>query len=279
MNLENLRRTFRKKYTAVAVEDIDLILAHVCQISRLELFLNYDRIISREEQEILDAFINRRLSGEPLQYIFGEAPFREFNLRVGEGVLIPRPETEMLVDLALDGLPEKAAVCDVGTGSGAIAVAIAAAMPDSSVTALELSEKAIKYARENIEKYQLKNISLRRSDLLAAVALCKFDLITANLPYVAADLYEKLACEVRSFEPGEALLSGRDGLGHIRCLAVSAKSSLHPNGRIILEFSPEQEQTVCDILNDEGYLEVTIIKDLNRRARFAIGKTKRCHTF
>lgn len=272
MNLETFRKKAYREYQAVSNDDIDRIIARVCQLPRLELFLNDRREVSETEKTTLNSFLKRRADNVPLQYIFGEAPFREFNLTVGEGVLIPRPETEMLVDLALEHLPENAMVCDVGTGTGAIALAIASARKDTSVFALELSDKAIKYAHENIKKYQLENISLIKSDLLSAVKEKKFDLISANLPYVADDFYMKLDCEVRNFEPKDALLSDNHGMAHIERLAKSAKDFLLPNGRIIFEFSPEQEQGIICIMSKNGYHDIEIIKDLNQHARFAIGK-------
>lgn len=270
MDLKTYSQTAKKKYPDVSPEDVDLIIASACNLPRLELFLNAEREISIAEEATLDAFLQRRTQKEPLQYIFGEAPFRELNLFVGQGVLIPRPETEILVDLALDGLPENSNICDVGTGSGAIALALALANPQAQITALDISEDALKFARKNIDRYQVGNIQLMKSDLLSAVAGCSFDLITANLPYVSSPLYESLDCEVRDFEPESALLSGDDGLEHIRCLATEAKGVLLSGGRIIFEFSPEQEEAIVALMHDNNYCDVVVVKDLNERARFLI---------
>lgn len=272
MNLKSYLKYSQAEYPSITEADIDRIIAQACNLPRMELFLNGDREISPAEKLKIEVFLQRRAENEPLQYIFEEAPFRDLTLNVGPGVLIPRPETEMLVDLALADLPENAEICDIGTGSGAISISLALARPDSSVTAVDICNDALAYARRNIEKYHVENITLMRSDLFSEIKEMKFDLITANLPYVAMGLYAKLDCEVRSFEPESALVSGEDGLELIRKLGTRAQKHLTSGGRIIFEFSPEQEQAMLAIMQDNNYTEVRIIKDLNQLARFAIGK-------
>lgn len=272
MDLKSYRITAQTKYSSVIKEDIDRIVAQVCHLPRLELMLHDMREINADEDLAIQAFLKRRAQNEPLQYIFAEAFFRDYSFLVGKGVLIPRPETEMLVDLALQSLPDNASILDLGTGTGAVAISIALERMDSQVTAVDISEKALYYARKNIDKYQPANITLLQSDLFSGVKGKKFQIITANLPYVAESLYEELDGEVRRFEPESALLSGDDGLELIRKTAATAKEFLSHLGKIIFEFSPEQEQAIIDIMNMYGYNEVKIIKDLNNRARFAIAR-------
>lgn len=270
MNLKSYRQIAKSRYPSVTDVDVDRILAQVTRLPRLELAVHPGRELTDDECLAIDAFLERRLAMEPLQYIFGEAHFRDFVLKVGKGVLIPRPETEMMVDLAINKLPQNAAVCDLGTGSGAIAIAIAVERPDCKIVALDCSDAAISYAEENIERYQLANVSLCKSDLLTAIKGQKFHLITANLPYVSRKFYDELHCEVRNFEPEMALLAGEDGLDLIRKTAAAAPSFLFNSGKIIFEFSPEQKEAVAALLRENKFVDVAIIDDLTGRARFAV---------
>lgn len=270
MNLIKYRKTIPGQYPAIIENDIDLIISKICEIPKLEFLLHHDKEITAAEASDIEGCLNRRLMHEPLQYIFGEAHFRDFVLTVGAGVLIPRPETEMLVDLSLKLMQDNSLVCDLGTGSGAIAISIAKEKPDCNVIAVDYSDDALNYARQNISKYQLTNITLMKSDLFSAVKTKKFHLITANLPYVAKDLYDNLDCEVRSFEPESALLSGDDGLDLIRHAAKEAQGLLQTGGSIIFEFSPEQKDAMIELLEENNYADINIVNDLTGRPRFAI---------
>lgn len=277
MNLKAYRQSAKAQYPSVCKVDIDRIIAHVTGVPFLELFLHNERDITVAECAVMDNFVRRRVKKEPLQYIFEEAPFRDFFFKVGKGVLIPRPETEMLVDLALELMSDNSEkrggftrVCDLGTGSGAIAISIAMAKPDFKVVALDVSEKALAYARDNIDKYSVKNITLLHSNLFDSVKEQKFHLIIANLPYVSKTLYDNIDCEVRNFEPKLALLSGDDGLDLIRKVAASASAFLETGGQIIFEFSPEQKNEIIEILKKNNYSKIEIVNDLTNRARFAL---------
>ena len=270
MNLITYRKSAKRQYPSILETDIDLIVAQVTDLPHLELFLNDERELSNLERDIMDTFLKRRSDSEPLQYIFEEAAFRNYIFCVGKGVLIPRPETEILVDLVLKMMPENATVCDLGTGSGAIAISIALEKTDSAVMGVDLSELALQYARKNKDKYHADNLTLTQGDLFADLHGQKFNVLTANLPYVSKKLYDNLDCEVRSFEPETALLSGTDGLDLIRQTAKEALDYMYPGGSIIFEFSPEQENEIFSILKEYNYSNIEIVKDLNKLARFAL---------
>ncbi len=216
----------------------------------------------------------RRLKQEPLQYITGCAPFRELELIVTPDVLIPRPETELLVDFCIGHLPPNGTLLDLGTGSGAIALSVAFERCDSRVTAVDISNAALAVARKNAQKYQLTSrVEWLNSDLFAAVQNRRFDVVAANLPYVTLDEYSTLEREVRDFEPQLALTSGSDGLQHIRRAIAGLNDHLAPGGAAIFELSPPQAETVARWLTEAG-LKSEIQYDLVQRPRF-VAATKR----
>ena len=271
LQLGTYRKQARAEHPSISPDDADRIVAHVLSLPKLDLFLNDSRPVSSDEQLSISAMLRRRESGEPLQYILGYAHFRDLKLSVGQGVLIPRPETEMLVDIALQHIAPDSRALDLGTGSGAIALAIAVEMPQCSVTAVDISKHALSFASANFARYRAGNILFYEGDLFKALppGCGDFDIITANLPYVSEEIYPGLDREVRDFEPAAALLSGKDGLDLITRAAGEARPFLKPNGHLILEFSPEQESQITRILANSDYACIRIHHDLNSRARFA----------
>ncbi len=217
------------------------------------------------------AAARRRASGEPLQYILGNAPFRELTLDVDRRVLIPRPETESLVDWALQHLPANGKALDIGCGSGAIALSLAFERPDADVTAVDLSCDALDVARHNAEKYSLHNrVKFLQSDLFSSLPGEKFDLITANLPYVTEEEFPQLAPEVKDFEPYMALVAPDAGLQLILRTVYELDGHLNLPGAVIFELSPPQAETVCTELKKRGF-DAGIVKDLCGRDRFVCG--------
>ena len=215
--------------------------------------------------------LGRRLKGEPLQYIFGVAHFRNLILEVGPGVLIPRPETEELVDVVLSKCRRGAKVCDVGTGSGAIALAVATERPDTKVTAVEISAAALPYARKNIDWLRPDNLELVESDLLSGLAGRAFDVIAANLPYIAERFRPDLQREVVEWEPGSALFAGDDGLSLIRRLLAEAPRHMAAGACIILEISPEQKSELAGIVGSLGaYGPAEFRQDMSGKTRFCV---------
>jgi release factor glutamine methyltransferase len=215
----------------------------------------------------------RRLAGEPLQYILGDVDFHCVNLLVGPGVLIPRPETEQLVEFALALYPGSGAICDLCTGSGAIALALAASLPQAAVSAVELSPKALQWARRNAQRLELTRVEFFQGDLFAPLPPgARFALITANPPYVAADEYERLDAVVKDYEPAMALLAAERGLALIRRIAEEARQWLLPGACLLCEIGEEQGRRVGDILSSCGYTEVAIRQDYAGKDRVAVAQ-------
>lgn len=253
----------------------ELIFAHYSNLPRLE----FDRLapIDPAVRTAGSAAVARRVTREPLQYILGVAPFMNLDLEVDPAVLIPRPETELLVEFVIEKLPRGGRLLDVGTGSGAIALAVAFERPDVAATALDVSLAALAVARRNAAKYGLQNrVEFRESDLLAALdADERFDLVAANLPYVAAAEYAGLQPEVRDHEPKSALVAADGGLALIFRLAAAAPAFLRPGGRVIFEIGEGQGPRLAAALAASGwYADIKIRQDYNRFDRFVSAQKK-----
>ncbi len=221
------------------------------------------------------ALVERRAAGEPIQYITGETEFYRLPIQVNRDVLIPRPETELLVEKALElaSLFRWPRVLDVGTGSGAIAVALAHEWPEAAVTATEISERALKLARHNAEHLELANrIRFLQGDLLAPVAGEEFDLVVSNPPYVADRDRESLSIEVRDFEPAQALFAGEDGMDVYRHLIPAAFGALVPGGFLLLEIGYDQAELVRALIQAAGFEQVEFTPDLQGILRVAIAR-------
>ena len=216
----------------------------------------------------------RRASGTPLQYVIGVAAFRRIDLAVGPGVFVPRPETEMVVDRALEHLPESGSLLDVGTGSGAIALAVAYERPDARVVATEVSETAIRWARENQARLNLE-IELYLGDLFEGLPerlARSFDVVVSNPPYVAEAARDILPREVVDHEPHDALFGGAEGVDLILRLAEDAPQWLRPGGHLVVEIGSEQGDRVAEILTRAGWSDVGAAEDLAGRERIAEGR-------
>ena len=214
--------------------------------------------------------IARRSCGEPLQYVMGSAEFYNVELLVGPGVLIPRPETEQLVEIALNHI-KGTKVCDLCTGSGAIALAIAKERPDVNVTGIDISSEALSYAQRNKELLGIKNVSFFRGDLFEPIPPnSRFSLITANPPYVTTAEYKHLEPVVHDYEPSLAFVGGVDGLDIIRRIAASAKEFLEPDGTLISEIGEEQGEAARKLFDENGFAKVGIARDYSGKDRFVI---------
>ncbi|HQC54020.1 MAG TPA: peptide chain release factor N(5)-glutamine methyltransferase, partial [Lentisphaeria bacterium] len=168
--------------------------------------------LTPEQEELLRSRLNRRVAGEPLQYIMGNVDFHCVQLDIGPGVLIPRPETEQLVEIAIGLYPGDGEICDACTGSGAIAIALAKTFPQAKVTATDISARALAWARQNASRLQLANVAFHQGDLLAPIPpAARFALITANPPYIAPDEYTRLDSTIKDHEPPEALIAHDHG--------------------------------------------------------------------
>jgi release factor glutamine methyltransferase len=257
---------------------IELLLAHVLKMPRMKLYLNFERSLNEQELEAVRELVRRRGDREPLQHIVGSVSFCGFEIAVDRNVLIPRPETELLAEQAWKFLAtlgsRPAAVLDFGTGSGCLAIAIAARHPDAMVQAIDLSEAALSVARQNAEHHRLADrIQFCRGDGLgAAAAELKFNLIVSNPPYIPTNEIAALQPEVRDHDPVLALDGGSDGLNFYRHLAVEAGPRLQDGGRLLLELGEGQAPAVSDLLAANGWSVEQVQKDYNGHDRILIAR-------
>ncbi len=249
--------------------DAELLVAHVLGISRSALALARHRGLSVAETERVTELAARRAAREPLQYIVGEWGFRRLTLTVDERALIPRPETETVVERCLELLRgiDAPRVLDVGTGSGAIALSIADEHPGARVTGIDVSLDAISLARENAARTGLE-VELLEIDMLSGLPEADWDLIVSNPPYVRQDEASGLAPEVVDWEPHVALFDG----GHTQLLVREAARVLRVGGALVLESFDERARTVAELLEGAGFADVVVTRDLAGRDRVVEGR-------
>ena len=252
--------------------DAELLLAAALGKSRSYLHTWPERIVSREAAETFAGFLARRRAGEPVAYILGQQGFWKLDLEVAPHTLIPRPETELLVEAALARVPARPArMLDLGTGTGAIALALASECPVWQVTALDRVPEAVALAGRNRERLGLANVQVLLSHWYDAVAGERFDLILSNPPYIAADDPHLVAGDVR-FEPSSALVAGGDGLDDLRVIIAQAPEHLLPGGWLLLEHGYDQGAAVRELLAYHGFSEVASQRDLAGHERISMGR-------
>ncbi|RJG15857.1 peptide chain release factor N(5)-glutamine methyltransferase [Massilia cavernae] len=237
-----------------------ILLCHALGLTRVGLITQSGRALTEAEAATLAQLVERRWNGEPIAYIVGKREFFGLDFRVTGAVLIPRPDTELLVELALERLPAKGRVLDMGTGSGAIAVAIAHTRPDAAVTALDVSPEALDVARSNAIANGAA-VRFLESDWFGAIEGEQFDLIVSNPPYIAAG-DEHLAQGDLRFEPSGALTDHADGLSALRAIVLGAPAHLAPGNWLLMEHGYDQAAQVRALLDARGYLEVQSWRDL-----------------
>jgi release factor glutamine methyltransferase len=243
--------------------DAELLLSHGLGLSRVELYTQFDRPLTEAELEACRELVRRRGTREPVAYVIGRWGFRRLDLEVDSRVLVPRPETEAVVDRCLGVLDGRDApeVVDVGTGSGAIALAIADERPDAVVTACDISADALEVARANAARLGL-DVTFVQSDLLDAVPGGPFDLVVSNPPYVSAAEIDRLEPEVAVHEPRLATVAGADGLEVYSRLLPHAAGRLRPGGAVVLECGAGQAQRLVAELRGLGYGDPAVDTDL-----------------
>jgi len=251
--------------------EAELLLAHALGVGRAWFFAHADDEADDAGAVRFAALVHRRAAGEPIAYITGTRDFWSLTFEVTPATLIPRPETELLVELAIERLPQGGSVVDLGTGSGAIALAIAKERPDATVMAVDASEAALAVARRNGERLGLSRVAFDASDWYAALGHRQFDLIVSNPPYIEADDHHLGEGDLR-FEPASALASGADGLDDIRRIVRSAPEHLLPGGWLLMEHGWNQGDAVRDILGAQGLREVFTARDLEDRDRVTGGR-------
>ncbi len=257
------RLTLRRLLASSNLPDSEAksLAQHALGVSRAWLVARLDDPIDVQQARAIERLYARRQGGEPVAYITGEREFHSLDFAVGPAVLIPRPETELLVDLALGALAGRGGrVLDLGTGSGAVAIAIAHRAPDAEVWAVDASEKALDVARANAARHHV-NVRFVRSDWFSRIGAERFDVIVGNPPYVAAGDPHLAEGDVR-YEPRDALVSGNDGLDAIRAIVAQAPRHLEAGGRLFLEHGWDQAERCRDLLAACGFHAVESWPDL-----------------
>jgi len=246
--------------------EAELLLAHALGVNRAWFFAHAEDVADAEGTRRFDALVRRRAAGEPIAYITGTRDFWSLTLEVTPATLIPRPETELLVELALDRLPAGGSVVDLGTGSGAIALAIAKERPDATVVAVDVSAAALDVALRNARRLGLERVEFVQGDWFAPLNGRRFNLVISNPPYIEADDRHLGEGDLR-FEPASALASGADGLDDIRRIASGADAHLLPGGAVLIEHGWNQGEAVRRILREAGLVDEFTAKDLEHRDR------------
>lgn len=270
--------------------EVQMLLQSVLNVTRAYLLAHPERELSEAEEAAYRALLQRRLAGEPMAHILGEREFFGLSFKVTPATLIPRPETELLVELALERIPSPSAsllplprtgegkgrgfrVLDLGTGTGAIALSIAHARPDVEVVAVDASAAALAVARENARRLNIRNATFAQSDWFSALSGQRFDLIVSNPPYIAADDAHLTLGDVR-FEPMTALASGADGLDDIRRIVAQAGGFLEPGGWLLLEHGYDQAAVVRQLLVKHDFVEIFSALDIAGIERVGGGKRR-----
>ncbi|HEY1141872.1 MAG TPA: peptide chain release factor N(5)-glutamine methyltransferase [Lysobacter sp.] len=255
--------------------EAERLLAHALGVGPTWLYTHRDDVPAAVETADFERLLERRLAGEPVAYLIGRRGFWRFDLQVTPATLIPRPETERLVELALERLPadRPLQVADLGTGTGAIALAIAFERPLAQVMATDASADALAIAKANAQALGLSRVEFREGDWFAPLAGARFDLIASNPPYIADDDAHLSQGDLR-FEPASALASGVDGLDDIRRIAAAAPEHLRAGGWLLVEHGWDQGAIVREVFAQAGFDAVETVQDWEQRDRVTLGRVR-----
>ncbi|NOY76933.1 MAG: peptide chain release factor N(5)-glutamine methyltransferase [Calditrichaeota bacterium] len=272
---------FEKKSIPDARLNAERLLSRVLGLNRVQLYLQFENILTQDQLDSFRESVKRRLNNEPLQYILGETEFMSLPFKLSPSVLIPRPDTEILVEQVLENTPQnmEITILDIGTGSGNIAVSLAHYLPQSRIVAVDISQEAIDVARENAELNRVNDrIRFIREDVFDGSFIMKlgnrFDRVVSNPPYISETEFYTLPEEVRNFEPHIALRDGADGLTFHRRISQVAAEMLTPGGKVFLEVGQGQWEKVLEILEQDGFQNVYVTKDLAGIDRVLVGEKK-----
>jgi len=279
--LEVIRKTadfFEGKGIEAGRLNAELLIGHALGLKRMQLYLQFERVLGEPELEKIRLLVRRRGKREPVQHIMGETDFCGLKLKTDRRALIPRPETERLVEIVLErwAAQPPTRVLDLGTGSGAIVLALANAWPGAALTAVDASEPALALARENAAATGLaERITFLHSDWLAQVpAEARFELIVANPPYLSTEETAQALPEVRSFEPVQALTGGEDGMTALREIMRAAPAFLAEGGMLALETGPAQHAELLRMASENGLDRAESLRDLTGQDRFLLARRR-----
>jgi release factor glutamine methyltransferase len=254
----------------------ELLLAHILNCKRLDLYLSFERPLQKNEIDFYRDLLKRRSTFEPLQYIIGKVEFYGLEFEVNSSVLIPRPETELLVEAVIELFKEheRINILDIGSGSGNISIALAKNIPTCKVVGLDISEEAINTSRRNAKLNQVeKQLMFINKNVLRGIEIGEnqFDAVVSNPPYISAEEFFNLDPELRLYEPRFALTDESDGLSFYRKISALSNSFMRANGKIFFEVGAGQSGAVKQILNDNGYKNIVVKNDFSDIERIIIG--------
>lgn len=251
--------------------DAEILLGFATGKARTFIMAFGETTLSEAEQRQLSQLLERRVAGEPIAYLIGQKEFWSLPLNVSPATLIPRPDTECLVELALSYLPtEPADILDLGTGTGAIALALASERPDCRVQGVDVQPEAVTLAKENAKRLGISNVCFTQGSWFSGVKAQRFSLIVSNPPYIDAEDVHLSQGDVR-FEPSSALISGEAGLADLRVIIAASPEYLLPGGGLLLEHGWQQGAAVRDLLKQHGFLRVETCKDYGGNDRVSLG--------
>jgi release factor glutamine methyltransferase len=255
--------------------DAEFLLAHCLDKPRSWLYAHDDQVLDAQHCSVFEVLVQRRKQGEPVAYITGRRAFWSMDLNVTPDTLIPRPETELLVELALSRVdPEsRAEILDLGTGSGAVALAIAVERPACRITAVDVSAEALAVAAANAGQLNLCNVVLEHGDWYSLLDARRFGIIVSNPPYIESSDAHLAIGDLR-FEPHSALVSGPDGLDDIRTIIAGAHRHLLPGGWLLLEHGWHQGEAIRGLFAQAGFTDVETVRDLEQRDRVTMGRMR-----
>ena len=252
--------------------DAQILLGFVTKKTRTFILAFGETVLTEAQLSQLETLLTRRANGEPVAYLIGEREFWSLPLQVSAATLIPRPDTESLVEQALACLPNRACeIIDLGTGTGAIALALATERPDCAITAVDVVPEAVELARSNARRLDIDNIDVLQSHWFSAVEGRRFALIVSNPPYIDSEDRHLLQGDVR-FEPRSALVAGNHGLADLDTLVTLARDFLEPDGWLLLEHGWQQGEQVRQLFIEAGFVQVSTGKDYGENERLTFGR-------
>ena len=255
--------------------DVETLLQKALGVDRLYILLNLDKDLSEDEEKTFNKFIEERLNNRPIAYIVGNREFMGLDFYVQEGVLIPRPDTEVLVEEVIELAKDKGQIeiLDIGTGSGAITVSLAKYLENAKLTSVDISEIALEIGKKNAISNNVEDrINFVKSDLFSSLNKNqKFDIIVSNPPYIKREVIDTLDKQVKDFEPYNALEGGIDGLDFYRAITTQAKDYLKEGGVLAYEVGHDQSEDVSKLMEMDGYTNIYTLKDLQQIDRVVIG--------